>query len=169
MCSYTGKASRVLNQRLKAEKSIKDSDYIGTIHRLIYHPITNNKDEITGWERRPNEDFKYDMIIIDEASMLDEDIWNDLLSFDVPILAVGDHGQLPPIRGNFNLMANPILRLEEIYRQERDNPIIKVSEIARKYGTIPIFDFSETVKKLDKREADTGELIQSKLEGFNSD
>jgi len=169
LCSYTGKASRILNQRLKSTKGIKDTDYIGTIHRLIYHPITNDRDEIIGWERKPDEDFKYDMIIIDEASMLDEKIWDDLLSFDVPVLAVGDHGQLPPIRGNFNLMAKPMLRLEEIYRQERNNPIIKVSEIARKYGTIPVFDFSDTVKKLDKREADTGEFVQSKLESFDSD
>ena len=168
-CSYTGKASRVLNQSLNSSKSINDSDYVGTIHRLIYHPIINDKDEIVGWERISKEEFKYDMIIVDEASMIDEEIWNDLLSFDVPILAVGDHGQLPPVKGNFNLMANPVLRLEEIYRQERNNPIIKISEIARKYGTIPVFNFSDTVKKLDKREPDTGEFIKNKLESFNSD
>lgn len=169
LCSYTGKASRVLVQKMKFLKSIKDTDYIGTIHRLIYHPITNEHDEIIGWEKISKEDFKYDVIITDEASMIDEEIWNDLLSFDVPILAVGDHGQLPPVKGNFNLMANPVLRLEEIYRQEKNNPIIKISEIARKYGTIPVFNFSDTVKKLDKREPDTGEFIQNKLESFNSD
>jgi len=167
LCSYTGKASRILGQKLKSTKEIKDVDYIGTIHRLIYRPITNDREEVIGWEKKPREDFKYDMIIVDEASMLDEGIWDDLLSFDVPILAVGDHGQLPPIKGKFNLMAKPILRLEEIYRQEKNNPIIKVSEIARKYGTIPIFDFSNTVRKLDKRETDTGEFIQNKLETFN--
>lgn len=168
LCSYTGKASRILQQRLKTEAGIKDTDYIGTIHRLIYHPITNEQGEITGWEKISNEEFLYDMIIVDEASMIDEEIWEDLLSFNVPALAVGDHGQLPPVSGTFNLMANPHLRLEEIYRQERDNPIIKISEIARKYGTIPVFNFSDTVRKLDKGEPDTGEFVQNKLEGFNS-
>jgi len=169
LCSYTGKASRVLSQRLKKVKSIKDSDYVGTIHRLIYHPITNDRDEIIGWERIEKDEFNYDMIIVDEASMLDEEIWNDLLSFDKPILAVGDHGQLPPVKGSFNLMDKPVLRLEEIYRQEKNNPIIKISEIARKYGTIPVFDFSNTVRKLDKRDVDTGEFVENKLEGFTSD
>jgi hypothetical protein len=36
------------------------------------------------------------LIIVDEASMVDEAIWNDLLSFNIP-MAVGDHGQLPPV------------------------------------------------------------------------
>ena len=168
-CSYTGKASRVLNQRLLDSKSVMDTDYVGTIHRLIYHPITNERDEIIGWEKINKDEFRYDMIVVDEASMLDEEIWEDLLSFDVPVLAVGDHGQLPPVKGSFNLMQNPVLKLEEIFRQEKSNPIIKISEIARKYGTIPVFNFSDTVRKLDQRDSDTGEFVQNKLESFNSD
>ena len=168
-CSYTGKASRILKQKLVESNSIGKDDYIGTIHRLIYHPITNDRDEIIGWERISKEDFRFNLIIVDEASMLDEEIWNDLLSFDTLILAVGDHGQLPPVKGSFNLMSNPILRLEEIYRQEKSNPIIKISEIARKYGTVPVFDFSDTVRKLDKKEPDTGDFVKNKLESFNSD
>jgi exodeoxyribonuclease-5 len=115
------------------------------------------------------DDFLYDLIIVDEASMITRDIWNDLLSFNKPILAVGDHGQLPPIDGNFNLMENPQLRLEEIYRQQINNPIIKVSEIARKYGKIPVEEFSKTVKKLDKKKPDTGELLESMFEGYDTD
>ncbi|MCD4756442.1 AAA family ATPase [bacterium] len=168
-CSYTGKAARVLQRKLKDTKSLYTNDYIGTIHRLIYRPILDDDGEIVGWERLSSEDFPYDMIIVDEASMITQRIWDDLLSFGKPILAVGDHGQLPPIEGRFNLMEQPQLRLEEIYRQEANNPIIIVSQIARKYGVIPIQEFSSSVKKLDKREIDTGEFVQDLFERYDSD
>jgi exodeoxyribonuclease-5 len=168
-CSYTGKASRVLQRKLRDTNSIYKYDYTGTIHRLIYRPILDDNDEIVGWTRMDKDEFLYDLIIVDEASMITRDIWNDLLSFDKPILAVGDHGQLPPVEGNFNLMENPELKLEEIYRQEINNPIIKVSEIARKYGEIPVEEFSRTVKKLDKKNRDTGEFLESMFSSYDTD
>ena len=98
--------------------------------------------------------------------MVSYDIWRDLQSFNIPILAVGDHGQLPPVDGKFNLMANPILRLEEIYRQEKDNPIIVVSELARKYGEIPLMEFSKTVRKLSRQDDEVMEFLTDKLTGY---
>ena len=168
-CSYTGKASRVLQRKLRDTKSIYAYDYTGTIHRLIYRPVLNDDGEIIDWERMPINEFRYDLIIVDEASMVTEDIWDDLLSFGKPILAVGDHGQLPPVEGNFNLMERPQFKLEEIYRQELDNPIIKISEIARKYGNIPVEEFSKTVKKLDKKNPETGEYLENILEQYDND
>jgi ATP-dependent exoDNAse (exonuclease V) alpha subunit len=168
-CSYTGKASRVLQRKLRDTNSIHKYDYTGTIHRLIYRPVLDDDGEIISWERQSLEDFFYDLIVVDEASMVTSDIWNDLLSFNKPILAVGDHGQLPPVEGNFNLMENPEFRLEEIYRQELNNPIIKVSELARKYGQIPIEKFSDKVMKLDKRDPETGEFLESIFESFSPD
>jgi exodeoxyribonuclease-5 len=168
-CSYTGKASRVLQRKLRDTDSIFKYDYTGTIHRLIYRPILDDNGEILTWEKLPKEEFFYDLIVVDEASMITSNIWNDLLSYQKPILAVGDHGQLPPVEGNFNLMQDPQLRLEEIYRQEINNPIIKVSEIARKYGEIPVEEFSRTVKKLDKKNRDTGELLESMFSSYDSD
>ncbi len=166
-CSYTGKASRVLERKLKENKALYTTDYIGTIHRLIYRPIVDDKDNIIGWEKIPSTEFKYSLIIIDEASMVTQDIWNDLISFNVPILAVGDHGQLPPINSSFNLMLKPQLRLEEIYRQEGDNPIIKISEMARKYGQIPFDIYAKNIKKIKKDDSDTQDILMDIFESFD--
>lgn len=166
-CSYTGKASRVLERKLKENKALSPSDFIGTIHRLIYRPIVDDKDNIIGWEKIPTTEFKYSLIIIDEASMVTQDIWNDLLSFNVPILAVGDHGQLPPINSAFNLMLNPQLKLEEIYRQEEDNPIIKISEMARKDGRIPFDIYAKNIKKIKKDDSDTQDILMDIFESFD--
>jgi len=168
-CSFTGKASIVLKKKLEETKSLSPSDYVGTIHRLIYKAIVDEDDNIIGWDKIAIDSFEYDLIIVDEASMVSEEIWNDLLSFHKPILAVGDHGQLPPVEGRFNLMASPMLRLEEIYRQEQGNPIILVSEMARKYGEIPVMDFSPFVKKLNRNGEDVQEFLSEKLSSYDRD
>jgi exodeoxyribonuclease-5 len=99
-CSYTGKAAVILKRKLNDTKSLTSNDYVGTIHRLIYKAIVDDNDNIIGWEKNPVDDFEYDLIVLDEASMVSQDIWYDLLSFKKPILAVGDHGQLHHMKVN---------------------------------------------------------------------
>lgn len=166
-CSYTGKASQVLRKKLEENKSLLPSDFVGTIHRLIYKAILDEDDNVIGWEKIPIDAFEYDLIIVDEASMVSRDIWEDLLSFKRPVLAVGDHGQLPPVEGKFNLMASPILRLEEIYRQEKGNPIITISEIARKYGEIPDMEYGQGIKKFSRNSEDVQEFLSEKLGSYD--
>jgi exodeoxyribonuclease-5 len=164
-CAYTGKAARVLRLKLVEAKALYSEDSVGTIHSLIYSPITDDRDEIIGWELKKSIDS--DLIVIDEASMVDESIWNHLLSFGIPIIAVGDHGQLPPINGKFNLMAKPDLTLEEIHRQARENPIIKLSILARTEGTIPFGSFGKNIAKLNNLESESRELIENMLRDYS--
>jgi exodeoxyribonuclease-5 len=37
------------------------------------------------------------LIVCDEASMVGAEVAEDMMSFEVPILAMGDPGQLPPV------------------------------------------------------------------------
>ncbi len=164
--SYTGKASQVLKKILEESKSLTKKDFVGTIHSLIYSPIENDNGEIIGWEKK--DKIQSDLIIIDEASMVNEGIWNDLLSFNVPIIAVGDHGQLPPIKGRFNLMQKPHLRLEEIHRQAKDNPIIQLSILARKFGNIPPGYHSKKVQKFSKKDPDSRNEVNELLSEYKS-
>lgn len=90
-----------------------------------------------GWLPREVLDRNYGLIIVDEASMVDDTMLRDLREYGVPILAVGDHGQLPPVGGSGSLMKAPHLRLEKIHRQAEGNPIIALSKIIRETGRIP--------------------------------
>lgn len=147
-CAFTGKASLVLRNKLA--DSIALQDYCGTIHGLIYRLIGrtdhNGKKHLI-WERA--ESIDYDLIIIDEASMIDETIFRDLQSYDIPILAIGDHGQLPPVKGKFSLMEYPDVKLEKIMRQAEGNPIIRIATMARLDGYIPAGDYGEGVRKVN--------------------
>lgn len=87
--------------------------------------------------RRDRLDRPYSLIIADEASMISDAMLDDLKSFRVPILAVGDHGQLPPVgEDKSTLMLRPDIRLEQIHRQAADNPIIALSARVRETGDI---------------------------------
>ncbi|WKZ31376.1 MAG: AAA family ATPase [Candidatus Dojkabacteria bacterium] len=166
-CSYTGKAARVLEGKLKETGAIYPKDSVSTIHSLIYSPMVDDKDEIIGWELR--EDIEADLIIVDEASMVDQSIWKDLTSYMIPIIAVGDHGQLPPIKGSFNLMQSPILKLNEIHRQARENPIIALSIEAREKGQIAAGKYSPVVQKISRQEDDVRDQIEDWLAMYNDE
>ncbi|MBI2357081.1 ATP-binding domain-containing protein [Candidatus Dojkabacteria bacterium] len=168
-CSYTGKAVRIMDRKLQDSKSIFPDDSVSTIHRLIYEPQLNDDGVVIGWRRKSEKEFKYGLIIVDEASMVNQTIWEDLLQCDVPILAIGDHGQLPPIEGRFNLMDDPELRLEEIYRQEKDNPIVFVSKMARTRGIIPTMEYGKGVVKMSRTNPDTQEFLSDLFLSYDDD
>ncbi len=165
--SYTGKAARILKTKLRDQNVILPDDTVSTIHSLIYSPVVNEKEEIIGWQTK--DEIECSLIIIDEASMVDETIWHHLLSYKKPIIVVGDHGQLPPIKGNFNLMQEPQLRLEEIHRQARENPIIGLSIQAREHGLVRPGKYSKKVRKFSPEDFDTQDEMGEMLSGFNTD
>lgn len=167
-CSYTGKAARVLSNRLKDNNSVFQNDTISTIHSLIYSPmVDDSSNEIVGWEKKRT--LNANLIVVDEASMVDEQIWRDLLYYRIPIIAVGDHGQLPPIGSKFNLMEKPNLKLEQIHRQAEGNPIIELSILARTKGEIPTGKFGTNIKKFLRNDFDASESITELLQNYRED
>ncbi|KUK76212.1 MAG: Uncharacterized protein XD93_1046 [candidate division WS6 bacterium 34_10] len=165
--SFTGKATQVMQTYLKKVKAIYPQDFVGTIHSLIYTPRINKSGVITSWEKKP--ELEFDLIIIDEASMVSSDIWQDLSSFEIPVMAFGDHGQLPPIHGKFSLMSKPDLKLEKIHRQMADNPIIKVSIFAREQGKIPVDRYSKNVIKFSQQDPEAQEQVMELINQFDQD
>jgi exodeoxyribonuclease-5 len=162
----TGKAALVLRQKLRLAGVDLSGRYCGTIHRLIYRPkIDRRTGRYRGVELADSLDC--DLLVVDEASMVDDDVYRDLRSFHVPILAIGDHGQLPPVEGHLNLMEAPDLRLTEIHRQAHGNPIIRLSAEIRA-GASPMEGDSQDprlrrvrVKTREDVEKLLGRLIQT--------
>lgn len=143
--TFTGKASSVLRSKLEENNAFFKDDFVGTIHSLIYKPVYEFNQElqrmvIVRWEKKPDLYDIFDLIIIDEASMVSKSIWKDLTSFGIPIVAVGDHGQLPPVSSNgdsFSLMSHVDYKLDKIHRQAACSPIISLSAFVRRNGFIP--------------------------------
>lgn len=92
------------------------------------------------------------LLVVDEASMIDTDMTEDLRYFGIPILAIGDPGQLPPINGNHGFMSREAdASLTEIHRQAADNPIIALSQMIREGKRIKAQTMGSEVVICEKR------------------
>lgn len=157
--AFTGKAAQVLRSR--------GARNANTIHSLIYRPrgeeevedVTTGKTSIAPMFsiNRQSPVAKAALIVIDECSMVDEELGRDLLSFGTPVLVLGDPGQLPPITGGgYFTEQEPDILLTEIHRQARDNPIIDLAMQVRQgnelmygdYGTTKIISKNEVTQDL---------------------
>lgn len=110
VCSFTGKAA----ERLKT-KGLDAS----TIHSLIYE---YDADKEKFFLKKSLHLIDY--FLIDEASMINETLWNDLQTFNKPFVLIGDPKQLEPVGKDIFLMKEPDFLLTEIFRQEKGNGII---------------------------------------------
>ena len=116
--SFTGKAALVLKN--------KGCQNAMTAHKLLYRSEEQPDGTFIHTPRRKLE-YKYKLIVCDEASMLPQEMIDLLLSHGVHVLFLGDNEQLPPIDGDQTILSSPHVFLDEITRQALDNPIIKLS------------------------------------------
>jgi exodeoxyribonuclease-5 len=81
-----------------------------------------------------------DLVIIDECSMVDGRMGEDLLSFGTKVLVLGDPAQLPPVMGGgfFTEDHTPDVMLEEIHRQAAESPIIRLATEVRQGNRVSI-------------------------------
>ena len=136
--AFTGKAAAVLRS-----KGCEDA---GTIHSMIYRSREGDEEEGPSFVlNRSGPAAKADLIVIDECSMVDEELGRDLLSFGKPVLVLGDPAQLPPVKGGgFFTDAEPDVMLTEVHRQAADNPIIHLSMKVREGGRLDYGVYGES-------------------------
>ena len=146
--AYTGKASVVLKKNLH-DNDI-DCEYVGTIHGLIYKSVQDEKGNVA-FVLRYELETEFDLLIVDEASMIGTKILDDLKSFGIPILFVGDQGQLPPVGDSAGVdLSKPDANLSKIHRQAEGNPIIRFSRDIREGKYIPYGKYDDKVWKFSK-------------------
>lgn len=135
----TGRAAK----RLEESCGVKAK----TIHRLLgYMPLENKRAMI--FEHDEDNPLDGDVIIIDEASMLDLELCENLLkgiSTDMRIVFVGDVDQLPSV-GAGNVLNDMIesgyiktIKLNKIFRQE-DSSNIVINAHRINNGEVPIIN-----------------------------
>ncbi len=135
--AYTGKAALVMRSRGCAEAR--------TIHSMIYRPKEVDSEEPTFVINHDSPATGAALIIIDECSMVDEELGRDLLSFGRPVLVLGDPAQLPPVKGGgYFTEAEPDVMLTEVHRQAADNPIVRMSMIVRDGGGLALGTYGES-------------------------
>lgn len=129
--AYTAKAAKVMRD--------KGVDGASTIHKMIYTPVEGRFGETVWVLDERGVAATADLIVIDEVSMVNEKMANDLRSFGKKILVLGDvDGQLPPIEGAGAFTSRkPDFRLLEINRFALESPIVRLAAAARRDQHIP--------------------------------
>jgi exodeoxyribonuclease V alpha subunit len=123
LCAPTGRAAKRLAETTGHEAS--------TIHRLLeFDPASG------GFNRDQDRPLDYDLLIVDEASMVDMILMDQLLRALSPwtcLLLVGDVDQLPSV-GPGTVLADliaskavPVVRLTEIFRQAEQSWIVRAA------------------------------------------
>lgn len=134
LCAPTGKAARQISESTGFEAA--------TIHRTLeYQPGQ-------GFTRKKEHPLDGDLVIVDEASMIDVRLMAQLLAA-VPktasLLLVGDVDQLPSVgpgsvlRDIIRSGIAPTTRLTQIYRQAEKSRIVEASHLVNR-GELPPLD-----------------------------
>ncbi|UCH28195.1 MAG: AAA family ATPase, partial [Myxococcales bacterium] len=132
LCAPTGRAAKRLSEASGVEAK--------TIHRLLeWNPATGH------FNRNSHSPLDADLILVDEASMLDVRLASQLLAAIPPsttLVLVGDIDQLPPVGPGQplrDLIASRIcttVRLHEVFRQAQQSAIVRGAHAVLE-GTMP--------------------------------
>ena len=124
LCAPTGRAAKRMSEATMNEAK--------TIHRLLEVMVSDNNSE-PQFSRNDKNHLVEDVIIVDEASMIDVSLMNSLLLAIKPgarLILIGDINQLPSV-GEGNILNDIIeskcfstVRLTEIFRQAQNSGII---------------------------------------------
>jgi exodeoxyribonuclease-5 len=102
------------------------------------------------------------LIVLDEVSMVGEEMARDLMSFGKPILVLGDPGQLPPIKGEGAFTRDaPDVMLTEIHRQAAESAIIRLATMARQGEPIGFGEYDRSVAKMRKGDVTPAQALRS--------
>ena len=138
LAAPTGRAAKRMTEATGADAR--------TIHRLLeYNPQG-------GFARNRDNPLVYDLVIVDEMSMVDVPLMNALLNAlprGTRLLLVGDADQLPPVgcgdvlRDCMDSGRLPVIRLTEIFRQAAQSRIITNAHRINQ-GQMPILSSEES-------------------------
>ncbi len=140
-CAYTRIASGNLKKAIHKDPLLAQTfeHNVTTIHNLLeYSPETfwcyeENKEKFRFVPRRTaSNPLDITHLIIEEASMVGLDLWDQLfkaLRPNTQIIFLGDINQLQPVFGasilNYALTQLPVVELTEVYRQAGDSTILE--------------------------------------------
>jgi exodeoxyribonuclease-5 len=136
----TNKAVRVL-KNLSSICETHGQVSFNTLHSLLglKRIITHEGKEEYKPEYKFDDEFEFQVIFVDEVSMLENHIYHLLIEkaklYDIMLVFIGDRGQIPPVNGGESILFTKNIdnnfNLVDIIRQASGNPIITLAQQVR--------------------------------------
>lgn len=146
----SGEALKRLRDELKATEAQDpvDMDKVADLQKWIR--LERERVETPNWSLKHDSVLKgADLLVLDECSMIDGQIASDLMQFGVPILALGDPAQLPPVKGyGYFIQDEPDFMLTEIHRQQEGSPVLDLATMARSRGYVEVGEYGDSEVRL---------------------
>lgn len=121
-----------------------------TLHRFAFLCVGEHPNDRTGEDEvvfvaRGTPETMAQLVVMDETSMVGGFEVDTLLAFGIPVIALGDHGQLEPVkaRAGIDLENNADVTLTEIMRQEEESNIIRAAGFVRQGFNLPVREYSD--------------------------
>lgn len=126
--AFTGKAALVMRQ--------KGCPGAQTIHSMIYRASGEPGEDpnFSLWDESPLHDARG--VVLDECSMVDRPLGDDVLSFGRKVLVIMDPFQLPPVSGGGFFVGDPDVLLTEVYRQQAGSGVLDLATHVRSGGSM---------------------------------
>ncbi|MDO8986083.1 ATP-dependent RecD-like DNA helicase [Cypionkella sp.] len=145
--AYTGKAAMVMRK--------SGCDGALTIHSAMYEAKQDEDSGEVSFDFNKEGPFsRAALIAIDECSMVDAPMAEEILSYGRPVLVMGDPAQLPPVTSDrdrengtgagYFTSRTPDVMLTEIHRQAAGNPIIQLASDVREGRPLRIGLYGES-------------------------
>ncbi len=157
MAAPTNKAAHVLQQSLS--KTNTDAE-VRTVHSLLGMRLVRHLDGRVEFVQKSREPIAgYDVLVIDECSMISHKFLDLLLKSNAYLLFLGDPAQLPPVgyqkeSPTFTRKDFAVFVLREVVRQKEDSGILRLANAIRD-AKRPFTDFQSHV------DGDTVRVIRS--------
>lgn len=86
------------------------------------------------------------LVVLDEASMIDEQMGEDLEKVSQKLLVLGDPAQLPPVKGgeSYFMRKRPDTLLTDVQRQARDSPVIELATKVRNKERLALGQYGDS-------------------------
>lgn len=160
--------ARLADLRVKLEAAERAANQAPTDEKLAYEvkllrqKLKNETKAVSRpmFDLAPSEEVQNaDLILIDEVSMVGDQMGRDIMALGKKVIVTGDPYQLPPVgEGGYFTNREPDVLLDKVHRQGADSPILQLATDLRRGRGYRLGDYGPECRVITRKDERTEQL-----------